>query len=133
MAAQSDRRPLVLLVDDDVRGSRLLARMLTDDGFATEVALDGAAALARLTRAPAPDALVTDYHLPLASGLAVARYARSLGRGMPVVMLTGDPDAFARATADDPLGGSLLVMTKPLDYGDLVDHLIGAVAVVAPA
>lgn len=133
MAAAPDRRPLVLVVDDDARGSHLLARMLTDDGFATEVALDGAAALSRLTRAPAPDALVTDYHLPLASGLAVARYARSLGSGMPVVMLTGDPDAFARASADEPLGGSLLVMTKPVDYGGLVDHLLSAVAVVSPA
>ena len=130
MAAPPESRPLVLLVDDDARASHLLARMLTDEGFATEVVLDGAAALARLTRPPAPDALVTDYHLPLANGLAVARYARSTHPELPVVVVTGDPDAFARASVDAPLGGALLVITKPLDFGTLADHLRAAVAVV---
>lgn len=128
MALSPAPRPLLLLVDDDARAGQLLARMLKEDGFEAEVTLDGAAALARLARGPAPAALVTDYHLPLADGLAVARYARFVGPAMPVVVITGDPRAFARASASAPLGGSLLVVTKPLDYGQLVDHLLAALA-----
>ena len=116
-------RPLLLIVDDDARAANLLARMLDSDGFDAEVALDGAAALARLTRDPVPDALLSDYHLPLADGLAVARYARSRRAGMPVVMVTGDPRSLARASASAPLAGPYRVITKPLDYAELVLHL----------
>ena len=126
MDALAKKRSLVLLVDDDARAASMLARMLEDDGFATEVTLDGAAALARLTRDPVPDVLVTDYHLPHADGLAVARYARSRGADMPIVLLTGDPRTLAKASAGAPLQGATLVITKPIDYAELVRHL-GAV------
>ena len=121
-------RPLLLIVDDDARAANLLARMLESDGFATEVTLDGAAALARLTRDPVPDALLTDYHLPLADGLAVARYARSRRAGLPIVMVTGDPRSLARASASSPLEAPVRVITKPLDYAELVAHLEAVLA-----
>ncbi len=123
MEAPAQKLPLLLLVDDDARASNILARMLEDDGFDTEVTLDGAAALSRLTREPVPDALITDYHLPFADGLAVARYARSRRTEMPIVLLTGDPRTLARASASAPLEGAVLVITKPLDYADLLRHL----------
>ena len=58
----SDTKPrtsnkLVLVADEDARTARLLARMLRDDGYNVELVLDGAAALARLTRSPLPDAV----------------------------------------------------------------------------
>ena len=73
MQAQPQRRPLVLVVDDDDDSAPLLARLLRSDGYDTEVTNDGAAALQRLTRDPVPDAIVTDFHLPYADGLAVGR------------------------------------------------------------
>jgi len=123
MEARAEKRALLLIVDDDARAASMLARMLDDDGFDTEVTLDGAAALARLTRDPVPDALLTDYHLPHADGLAVARYARSRRAEMPIVLLTGDPRTLAKASAAAPLEGATLVITKPLDYAELVRHL----------
>ncbi len=131
MDAQAEKRSLILLVDDDARAANMLARMLEEDGFATEVTLDGAAALARLTRDPVPDVLVTDYHLPHADGLAVARYARSRDAKLPIVLLTGDPRTLAKASAGAPLDGSALVITKPLDYAALVRHLRAVVALTA--
>jgi DNA-binding response OmpR family regulator len=114
-------RSLILIVDDDARSASLLGRLLRADGFETEVTTDGAAALARLTRSPVPDALITDFHLAHADGLAVGRYARSRRAAMPIFVVTGDPSSVARAA--DPLGEPMELITKPVDYGDLVVRL----------
>jgi CheY-like chemotaxis protein len=128
MDALLERRPLVLIVDDDARSAALLARLLRDDGYDAEVTTDGAAALARLTRRPIPEALVTDFHLPHADGLAVGRYARSRRASIPIFVVTGYPQSLE--TAREPLEQPYELMTKPLDYPDLVRRLTAALAVV---
>jgi len=124
-------RSLLLIVDDDARSASLLGRLLRSDGFDTEVTTDGAAALARLTRSPVPDALITDFHLAHADGLAVGRYARSRRVAMPVFVVTGDPSSALRAA--DPLDPPAVVMTKPVDYSDLVLRLRSALPAHAAA
>jgi two-component system response regulator MprA len=109
------QRPLVLIVDNDARSAGLLARLLRTDGYDAEVTTDGAAALARLTRSPIPDALATDFHLPHADGLAVARYARSRRALMPVFILTSYPQSLTRSV-DDLDRPPIVLLTKPLDY-----------------
>ena len=127
--APLDKRPLLLIVDDDARSANLLARLLGVEGYDTEVTTDGAAALSRLTRGPVPEALITDFHLPHADGLAVGRYARSRRTSIPIFMITGDPEAVARATANEPLEDPVVVViTKPFDYGDFLLRLTAAVA-----
>lgn len=118
------RRPLLLIVDDDVRSANLLGRLLRIDGFDSEVTTDGAAALARLTRSPVPDAVLTDFHLAHADGLAVGRYARSRRAAIPIFVITGDPSAVLRAS--DPLSEPTVLLTKPLDYAELVLRLRAA-------
>lgn len=115
---------MILLVDDDVRSARTLARMLRDDGFDVELASDGAMAIARLVRQPVPDALVTDLRMPHADGIAVALYARARCAKMKVVMVTGYPEVAARAQAEfDP---PPFIFTKPFSYDDLAAKLKGA-------
>jgi two-component system response regulator MprA len=128
MDASLDRRPLVLVVDHDARSAGLLARLLKADGYDTEVTVDGAAALARLTRNPVPEALVTDFHLPHADGLAVGRYARSRRAAMPIFVVTGHPQDLLNAA--EPLDHPLEVLTKPLDYADLLRRLAKALGVL---
>ena len=119
-------RALLLIVDDDARSASLLGRLLRADGFDAEVTTDGAAALARLTRTPVPDALITDFHLAHADGLAVGRYARSRRAAMPIFVVTGDPSSVTRAA--DPLDEPTVLITKPVDYADLVARLRVALA-----
>lgn len=128
MDAQLDKRPLLLLVDHDARSAGLLARLLRADGYDTEVTTDGAAALARLTRNPVPEALVTDFHLPHADGLTVGRYARSRRAAMPIFVITGYPQSLTSATS--PLDEPIELLTKPLDYAELLRRLARALAVV---
>ncbi|MDB5214303.1 MAG: hypothetical protein JWO86_2230 [Myxococcaceae bacterium] len=112
---------LVLIVDDDARSASLLARMLRGDGYETEVANDGASAIARLTRDPLPDAVISELHLPHADGLAVARYARSRRPGTAILFLTAHPHALESTAAWS--GAPVLLLTKPVDYAALLVHL----------
>jgi CheY-like chemotaxis protein len=108
---------LVLVVEDDGRSARKLAQMLREDGYEVEVATDGAAAIGRLSRSPLPNILVTDLSLPHADGAAVARYARSLRRDIPVLVVTGYPQLASKLRND--LEPEPIVFTKPLVYDDL--------------
>jgi len=113
-ATEAPRPYVVLLVDDDLRTTRRMADMLREDGFAVEIARDGAAAVARLSRSPVPDALVTELTTAHADGLAIGRFARTQRPGMPVLVLTGYPNLFvASAFAGGP---PALLFTKPVDY-----------------
>ncbi len=125
MSATPSPRPyVVLLVDDDLRTTRRLAEMLREDGFAVETARDGAAAIAQLSRAALPDALVTELTTAHADGLAVARFARSQKPELPVLVVTSYPNLF-RADAL-PVGPAVSVFTKPVDYTALREALRAA-------
>jgi two-component system response regulator MprA len=115
------RRPLVLLVDDDLRTSRMLARLLREDGYDVELADDSEAAALRLSRRPSPDAIVTDLVMGGIGGVGVARCARDQRPQMPVFVLTGYPQLLGGFR--DLAGPPPIVFTKPLDYDALTEQL----------
>jgi two-component system response regulator MprA len=118
MATSSKVRPLVLLVEDDVHAARGLARMLADDGFDVERAVDGADAIARLSHNPLPDALITDFYMPHADGLTVARFARGRNPNISTIVVTGHAELIARGSES-----MATVFVKPLDYDALIQTL----------
>ena len=98
---------VILIVEDDgdIRG--LLADFLKREGFAVEVAEDGAAADRILARV-APDLVVLDLMLPGEDGLSICRRLRARG-ATPILMLTAKNDDIDRIVglelgADDYLG-----------------------------
>jgi two-component system response regulator MprA len=123
----TNKRPLLLIIDDDRRTALLLGRLLSEDGYDTEVEPDGASALARLGHEPIPDAVITDYHVPGANGLTITRRARSCRAGIPVFIVTGDPYTASTGIA---LDSGIEVIAKPLDYASLVVRLHAAVPVL---
>jgi DNA-binding NtrC family response regulator len=114
-------RHRILVVDDDARTARLLVRMLREDGYDAELAVDGAGAIGRLARPPLPDALVTDLKLPYADGIAVAHYAQSRRPHLPVFVITGHPEFMTGA--EETFDPRPVVFTKPVDYADLTERL----------
>ena len=114
-ARDEPARVTILLVDDDVRGTRRIGDMLREDGYHVEVAFDGATAIARLTRDPLPDVLVADVRLPHADGVSVAQYALFRHPDLLLVFVTSYPEAVHRATWRAPPR----VLTKPISYADL--------------
>src|SRR5262245_48821756 len=112
-----DPRARVLVVDDDVRSVRMLARMLREDGLDVELAIDGAIAIGRLSRLPTPDVLITEVQVPHVDGMAIARYARSLRPALAVIFVTGYPELVLQHA--DELDPAPTVLNKPLDYARL--------------
>lgn len=98
----------------------MLTRMLREDGFNVELAVDGAAAIDRLARSPLPNVLITDLRIPHADSMTVTRYARSRQADLPVLIITNYPDLVPRGDALDP---APTVLSKPLDYARLTEVL----------
>lgn len=127
------RRSLILVVDDDLRTTRILVRMLREDGFDVDHATHGAAAIGRLTRGPLPDAILTDYRMPYADGFTVARFGRFQRPSLPIMMMTGYPEQMARA--DRAMDPPPVILTKPIEYAVLraeLRRLVGDTDELAP-
>jgi CheY-like chemotaxis protein len=104
----------LLLVDDAARSVRLLAKMLSEDGYVVDICYDGDCAITKLERGPLPNLVITDLLMPGAHGLSVMRKARELNAFMPVVLITGYPELLPMAL--DELGPAPVVHPKPIDY-----------------
>lgn len=109
--------PSILLIDDSTELREFTARALSEDGFQVTDAGGGAEALALLEREPDRfDVIVTDFAMPIVSGMEVIRLARNIRADWPAVMITGyaDADAIAGRPADVP------VLRKPFTPGALI-------------
>jgi len=107
----------ILLVEDEEKVSRFVARGLTAEHFAVDVALDGQAGL-DLATTYHYDLVILDLMLPKLDGSEVLRRIRSQNTHVPVLILTAR-DAMAdkvgnfEAGADDYL-------TKPFAFAELL-------------
>ena len=97
----SDQMIRVLLVDDEVRLTELLRLELDVEGYAVEVASDGATGLMKARSNPEPDLIVLDWNLPDFSGVDICQRIRSSGVTTPILMLTGHDDIADRVKALD--------------------------------
>ncbi|NLS06314.1 response regulator [Rhizobium sp. P32RR-XVIII] len=90
----------VLLVDDDVLIAMSSADMLLDLGHEVVEAHSGAEALELLGSGEQFDLLITDFSMPGMNGVELARVARQLHPGLPVLMATGYADLPSDAQID---------------------------------
>jgi len=86
----------VLVADDDARLRAIILEFLQQEGYATQGAADGRAALSCLEQEPF-DVVVLDIHLPRMDGWEVARAIRERGLRSKIVVLTAAHDARAAA------------------------------------
>lgn len=112
----NDRPRRILVVDDDPRNVKLLADLLTAEGYAVSSAASGVEALA----CPPPDLMLLDVVMPGMSGYEVCRAVRADPRTtiLPIVMVTAVDPAEERirgleAGADD-------FLSKPVDPEELL-------------
>lgn len=93
MAEDSDKRPIVLIVDDDAVMLRTMVNVLKDN-FATRIAKSGAQALQMIAK-EMPDLVLLDYMMPVANGVQTLGMMRSEPsmKDIPVFFLTGVADS----------------------------------------
>ena len=122
----SEAIPLrVLLVDDEVGFTDVLAKRLRRRGLAVEVAQSGAEGL-RLLRESDFDAAVCDLKMVDMDGIEVLKVFRKMVPAMPVIMLTGHGSE--EAAQDGMQAGAADYLLKPCDIDELLAKLAAAVA-----
>jgi DNA-binding response OmpR family regulator len=119
----SERDPLVLIVDDDQDLRDLFAFILRTEGYRVSRARDGMEALDK-AKYFTPDAIVLDLCLPRLDGWSVIRLLKSHSttRSIPILALTAygtETDAGQRARQ----AGCDEFVTKPLPPEQLIDRI----------
>lgn len=111
--------PRILCIEDDPGAAELIHEVLADEGFEVEVAQNGLAGMAALSRAP--DLVLCDIDLPDFSGLEVLKRIRS-GKLMPIAAPFIFVTAFSQRSHEmsaRQLGCDDYV-TKPIDFELLI-------------
>ncbi|MEU7317080.1 response regulator transcription factor [Streptomyces sp. NPDC007083] len=107
----------VLVVDDEPAVRDALRRSLSFEGYATQLAADGAEALEKVAEHQ-PDLVVLDVLMPRMDGLTAARRLRAAGQRVPVLMLTARDTVGDRVTGLDAGADDYLV--KPFELDELL-------------
>lgn len=106
----------MLVIEDDERVARIVARGLTESGNRVEVAQDGLCGL-QLAQSGAFDIVVLDILLPRMDGLAVCRQLRKERVRTPILMLTARDSVPDRVRGLDAGADDYLV--KPFSMHEL--------------
>ncbi len=116
----AEKKPRLLLVDDETAITDNLSPFLERAGFEVRVAEDGEAALSRVADF-SPALLVLDVLMPRLDGRAVLRRMRSQGNWTPVILLTQVGESSERAMALEE--GADDYLNKPFDPHELVARI----------
>ncbi|GAA2464744.1 response regulator transcription factor [Streptomyces macrosporus] len=103
----------VLIVEDEKRLALSLAKGLTAEGFAVDVAHDGIDGLHRATEG-SYDLIVLDIMLPGMNGYRICSQLRAAGDETPILMLTAKDGEYDEAEGLDT--GADDYLTKPFSY-----------------
>jgi DNA-binding response OmpR family regulator len=107
----------LLLIEDDRKAARLLARGFQEEGFVVDVAETGEAGEEQAT-VNEYDVIVLDWLLPGKDGIAVCRTLRERDLATPILMLT------ARHSVTDRVNGLTTgaddYLTKPFAFAELL-------------
>ena len=122
----SDRRPVVYIVDDDEMVRDSLKALLEAHRFQVRD-FNSAQRYLDARDGPFGGCLLVDMHMPAMNGLELLQALRTAGDATPVVLYTGrnDPALEARAIA----AGASAVLDKPVTYKVLLAAIRQALGV----
>src|SRR6266478_2043165 len=110
----------ILLVEDDPRIARFVAKGLREHAFAVDLAGNGDEALYK-SSINDYDAIVLDVMIPGRDGFSVCRELRAAGSVVPIIMLTARDTVQDRITGLD--SGADDYLTKPFAVAELLARL----------
>jgi DNA-binding response OmpR family regulator len=109
--------PQILLIEDEEKMARTVARVLRDEGHVVVTADDGRTGFARALE-DSFDLLIVDWMLPGRSGVQIVRGLRAAEVGVPVLMLTAREQVEDRVEGLD--AGADDYLTKPFARQELL-------------
>lgn len=115
---KNNKKPLVLVVDDDESVRALLQRQMELDGYRVASAEDGASAIVKADEEP-PDIILLDAVMPVMDGFETAELLKASehSRNTPIIMVTALADRESRLRALK--AGAQEFLTKPIDRSEV--------------
>ncbi len=117
-----ERKPRILVVDDEAQIARVLRAGLTARGYEVRSASDGALALAALEEW-GPDLVMTDLSMPGIDGIELCRRIRSRSE-IPIIVLSVKGEEGTKVEALD--AGADDYVTKPFGMDELIARVRAA-------
>ncbi len=127
----SERRPLVLIIDDEHDFRVVVAHLLDRGGYDTVLAGDGASGL-RVFADRRPDLVVLDGNLPDIDGIEVCRRLRATPEGKTVPILMCTVRSPLGTVAGGLAAGATDYVLKPFEAEDLLARVRAALKAAAP-
>ncbi len=114
-----DSRGNILIVDDTPANLRLLAAMLSEQGYKTRAVVNGHMALTAARSAP-PDLILLDINMPDISGYEVCRTLKAdeRTREIPVIFVSALDEALDKVKAFEV--GGVDYITKPVQFEEVI-------------
>lgn len=110
----------ILVVEDDVKVARFIARVLGEEGYVTDLCGNGADAV-KQAESGLYDLVILDWMLPDLDGLAVCRALRAAGSSVPIIMLTARGELRERVLGLETGADDYLV--KPFEIDELLARI----------
>lgn len=113
----ADKR--VVIADDEPHIRHVIGLKMERGGFEIEMAADGEEAL-DICKAERPDLLITDYQMPVMTGLELCLALQQDPRtaGLPIIMLTAR--GFDLTEAEQSSAGISDIMSKPFSPAEVL-------------
>src|SRR4051794_22589261 len=107
----------ILVADDESHILSVVSLKLRNAGFNVLTASDGQDAL-DIALQDRPDLLITDYHMPLLSGLELCQRLRQANASIPAILLTAR--GYNLEPSDTAASGILRTVSKPFSPRQLL-------------
>ena len=120
------KRPLVLIVDDELDFRAICAHVLDRGGYETATASDGTTGLAAFENFK-PDLVVLDGNLPDMDGIEVCRRLRKLPGGDKVPVLMCTVRSTVVSIQEGLEAGVTDYVLKPFEMEDLLERVASAI------
>jgi FixJ family two-component response regulator len=117
---ESNRSPLVAIVDDEASVCQALSRLLRSANFRAEAFASGSDFLESLSRRT-PDCVVVDLQMPVMTGIELQQRLQLIERSPPVIVITAY-DGHGTEERCAALGARRY-LRKPIEADDLIESI----------
>lgn len=107
----------ILIIEDEAKTARAIRQVLSEEGYAVDLAGDGEEGLFLATE-NRYDVIILDVRLPKLDGVSLCRRFRKSGGRSPILMLTANTLTYQKVEGLD--AGADDYLAKPFDFEELI-------------